>query len=276
MISDLELLDCCILAYQLHAQTFLCAPDPYGEQMQRQTIKLATADDKERRYRFLSAMESSLSSQVAGAARAPEYASIKGYVPGTHPLGSKVSVAPIPAKYDRISPRFPGFVRPDRDDGAERWIKYGAPSTLTDTIGHWQTRAYPQTNICPPVAGVPRGWIPSALSPAQPLPNQPDRLYCFEGGTGMSANAPYFGVWSLMGFVLARPFPRPPAAPQCYDLVVAFRGSRSGHMSPHRMGTVKITGTDPNPDWKTNLQDDFVVASEIASIQPPPPDGVMI
>ena len=33
MIDDLDLLDYCILAYQLHSQTLVFAIDPYGEQM---------------------------------------------------------------------------------------------------------------------------------------------------------------------------------------------------------------------------------------------------
>jgi hypothetical protein len=46
MITTLELLDYCILTYQLHAQTFLCAPDPYGEQMSQGEVGAGP----ERRY----------------------------------------------------------------------------------------------------------------------------------------------------------------------------------------------------------------------------------
>jgi hypothetical protein len=249
--DDVELLDLCTLAYQLHAQTLLCAPDPYGEQMMQATAGGA------RRYRFLDANAEILNNPPP--ARAQEYTGIKGY-PGPAAGGGHVTLAPIPAKYDRISPNFPGFVRPDRDSGTERWIKYATPAGTTSRIGHWQTFAYP-TNAGP-AAGAAAIPFASTLNPAQPPLGSPDRLYCFEGATGLTPQTP--GVWSLMGFVLARTRPnRPQNPPIPYDLVVSFRGSRSGHISLPRIDALMRAGIDPNPDWKTNLDEEFVNDTEI-------------
>jgi Lipase (class 3) len=245
--DDVELLDLCILAYQLHSQTLLCAPDPYGEQMQ-QTGRAHGA----RRYRFLNALEEVLRDQ--NHPRAQAFAGTHGY-DGAGQVGAEVRVAPIPCKYDRISPRFPGYVRPNRDTGGERWIKYLAPQAIRDRIGHWETWAYP-ANTYPP-AGAPVR-VASALSPAQPPPGSPDRLYCFEGATGDSPST-NTGILCLMGFVLARAHPNPPANPPIrHDLVIAFRGSRSGGAGPGRVGRIMMSQIDPNPDWKTNLDNEFV------------------
>ena len=135
--DDVELLDLCIFAYQLHSQTLLCAPDTYGEQMQQETAGGA------RRYRFLYALERLLYGQPpVNANRQAEVSNIKGYSNILN-SGPHVTVAPIPSKYDRISPYFPGFVRPNRDTGDERWIKYSVDGSITSTIGHWATFAYP-------------------------------------------------------------------------------------------------------------------------------------
>ena len=257
--DDVELLDLCILAYQLHAQTLLCAPDPYGEQMQ-QTKRAEGA----RRYRFLNALQQVLQDQ--NHPRAQEFAGAHGY-DGAGPVRAEVTVAPIPCKYDRISPRFPGFARPNRDfvkDDATRdegWIRYSTPARITNRIGHWETFAYPGNDYLPAGPPVP---VASTLNPPQPPPNAPDRLYCFEGATGDSPDTNHRGIWSLMGFVLARAHPNPPPNPPIpHDLVIAFRGSRSGTARAFRSAVVQI---DPNPDWKTNLDKEFVQNSRISGV----------
>jgi hypothetical protein len=257
--DDVELLDLCILAYQLHAQTLLCAPDPYGEQMQ-QTKRAEGA----RRYRFLNALQEVL--QDRQHPRVQEFAGTHGY-DGAGRVGPEVTVAPIPCKYDRISPRFPGFVRPNRDfvngddSRDEGWIRYSTPARITNRIGHWETFAYPGNDYPPAGPPVP---VASTLNPPQPPPNAPDRLYCFEGPTGDSPGTNKRGIWSLTGFVLARAHPNPPPNPPIpHDLVIAFRGSRSGAARAIRSAMRQI---DPNPDWKTNLDNEFVQNSRISGV----------
>ena len=73
-------------------------------------------------------------------------------------------------------------------------------------------------------------------------------------------------VWSLIGFVLARAYPnRPPNGPGGYDLVVAFRGSRSGDGSITRLTKTTFRKTDPNPDWQTNREVSFKLDPDIAA-----------
>ena len=90
-------------------------------------------------------------------------------------------------------------------------------------------------------------------------------LWPAEGGTGICPNTNSTGVWSLMGFVLARMRPNPPA----YDLIVAFRGSRSGRLSVPRLAALMASGVDPNPDWKTNLHNEYAIVQEIADVAAP-------
>lgn len=80
-----------------------------------------------------------------------------------------------------------------------------------------------------------------------------DRLYYFEGKTGMSwdrISAPIDGQKTILGYILERQLD--PNDPSKYDLHIAFRGSRSGNATT-ALGEA-YSSNKGNPDWVTDMQ----------------------
>ncbi len=249
------LLDLCILAYQLHAQTLIWPMDPYYEQVYDDDDKRDMA--KKRRDAFMSQVRTA-------TANRPDLHG-PGPCQGDDRSGwrSNLLLDPIIANYARIYPWRPSFTRPNREN--EKWIVYNTPSEITDLIN--EVRMVRYDSNAGPFAANPT-IQPDVIHRNRPALNRPkmpaatDLLYCFEGGTGAiggDSTQKQYAAWSMMGFVLARTVtdvelklstanlqnPQPVG----YDIYIVFRGSRSGALRP-RAALAKEKG---NPDWVTDL-----------------------
>ena len=256
MYADpVDLLDLCILAYQLHAQTLVMRADPYGEYMRSKTKSGDAAHTKgrHRRERFLQAVGVEMK-KLTRPTTGPSFGG-PGYMRSPQstmwPMNDKLD--PILSDYTRISPHLLGLVQSYK--GYDGWITYRSPTSITDPIGQVFMVEYGINNG--PNSQKPEGFVkPVAWPLAAPanLQTQPDLLYCFEGGTGGIRNKASDGaVWSLMGFVLAREDTASTQTQKPYDVFIVFRGSRSGRVSvPMRMSSYFFLSKG-NPDWVTDL-----------------------
>ena len=161
---------------------------------------------------------------------------------------------PILHRYDRISPHVPGFSRPTRDK--EGWILYDTSKEITSRIGEVYISQY-KHDFGPDLRS--SGVELAQLNGPRNAPAQPGdhRLFCFEGGTG-AAKKDHGSNWSLMGYVLQRRKSAAVSAP--YDIVIAFRGSRSGTT---RLAAARVSEVG-NPDWVTDLKLSLKEISEIS------------
>jgi hypothetical protein len=255
MYADtVDLLDLCILAYQLHAQTLYMRADPYGEYMRSKTKSGDAAHTKgrHRRERFLQAVGVEMK-KLTRPTTGPSFGG-PGYMRSPQstmwPMNDKLD--PILSDYTRISPQLLGLVQSYK--GYDGWITYRSPTSITGPIGQVFMVEYGINNG--PNSQKPEGFVkPVAWPLAAPanLQTQPDLLYCFEGGTGGIRNKASDGaVWSLMGFVLAREDTASTQTPKPYDVFIVFRGSRSGRVSGPRMSSYFVLSKG-NPDWVTDL-----------------------
>lgn len=236
--KEIFLLDLCILAYQLHAQTLLCPLDPYTEQLTPPNQLVGYHNIP--RHGFFASLR-------AFYTRNPPPVPLRG--PGEF-CGSQQdgwaannTLDPIFSDYSRVNPWMPAvvFARPGE------CLVYDAPrDEITNRIAGVYVARYTRTHG--PMHGSPACELfPSATAaimrpvtiPVNPQ-RQSDLLYCFEGGTGaLGDSAP---AMSLMGFVLVRQTQRG------YDIHIVFRGSRSGALRMHQ-AAVNARG---NPDWVTD------------------------
>ncbi len=248
------LLDLCIFSYQLHAQTLIWPLDPYYEQLIVDQHKKPTAWRKDfmagvRQHFVLPATDE--------ATHAPHLYRGPGSIFGAaNHWQPNDELEPIISDYSRIYPWRPSFTRPNRQK--EDWIVYNTPKLITDRINVVKMFRYSQAHgpngANPLVVG---GVAPLFTArPATVVSNKAatDWLYCFEGGTGIIPstgihNHKYFPIWSLMGYVLVVRDVNPGNNQlNHYDLVIVFRGSRSGKLRPKQT----IHSERGNPDWVTD------------------------
>jgi hypothetical protein len=256
------LLDLCVLAYQLHAQTLIWPMDPYAEQMQAQRAKgrkipaaEKTAPHTRRRAFWAATRQYFQQGGGNNPFRGPASTraqQAQGWINNLH-------LDPIIQNYRIADPWRPALTRAERGKG---WIVYRTPHEITDHISRVYLAEYDANagpDARPPLAphasisllrNRPPGFVPQV---AGPLRN--DLLYCFEGGTG-SHNADDGAAWSLMGFVLAEQIP----ASNDYNIYIVFRGSRSGFLRPRE----SMSRRSGNPDWVTDL-DEVPIAKTIVN-----------
>jgi hypothetical protein len=246
-LSNVYLLDLCILSYHLHAQTLIFPFDPYYE----------FSKDDAKRDALMEALRFAYKGDFS--LHGP------GSCQGTKAEGwdSNDGLEPIFSDYKRIHPWRPSFTRPDAKN--EPWIVYDTPIEITRRIGavtmvRYSPKAGPYSKLPKqPVVEVDsiQTGNPSATTP------QPDLLYCFEGGTGAVYPDPtqtqtqqQYAAWSMMGFVLAHELEdqasssSSSSSSSSYDVFIVFRGSRSGELRPAQAGWKEMG----NPDWVTDLQ----------------------
>ena len=238
-------LDLCILAYQLHSQSLIWPADPYYEQL----LKHGEGTGR-RRQEFIAEVATNFKSPRTGTVQLPNPNAVYRGPGACMGWGeTNPTLDPIISDYDRINPWRPCFVRPLRH--RDPWLVYNAPTVITSRIGRvlvakWTGSPYVANSqrVLDELTAAQQGQ-PARL---QPPANAQDWLYCFEGATGADTthdSDKRWPAWSLMGFVLVRQG----AAPQNYDVHIAFRGSRSGKLRPTQAGARK-----GNPDWVTDLQ----------------------
>ena len=231
-----HLLDLCTYCYQLHNQTLIWPMDPYYDQF---------SGIKGRRNGFMA--------EVHRRAALPQ-----GPYDGKHGPGvlnglpsaqTNQDLDPIISDYNQINPWQPSVVRPNREE--EGWILYNTPKEITQRI-KWVRLARYESGSDAQNPKVKLYSIPG-LADDQ---SQPDRLYCFEGGTGEIKRKNKKPAWSVMGLVLARKddsVPKIPgntsAHPYPYDVYIVFRGSRSG--DPRALRALRKERG--NPDWVTDM-----------------------
>jgi len=232
-LSDVYLLDLCILSYHLHAQTLIFPFDPYYEFSKGEARRNALMEDL----------------RVASAGKFKLHG--PGSCQGTKAAGwdSNDGLEPIFSDYELIYPWRPSFTRPDAKN--EPWIVYDTPIEITRRIGAVRMVRYSQK--AGPYSKQPVVEVDS-IQTGNPSATtaQPDLLYCFEGGTGAlyrdPAQAPTqqeYAAWSMMGFVLAHELEDQEGtsstsssggSSSSYDVFIVFRGSRSGKLRPMQAG----------------------------------------
>ena len=262
--DDVDLLDLCILAYQLHAQTLVMRTDPYGEYM-RSKGRARHIPGAQRRRRFLEALSEEIDA-LPRPLQGPSYAG-PGFMrspvqnqrnnpPLSWPNNNLLD--PVLSDYSRVCPHLPGLVQQYKHH--EGWIIYRARTSITDRIGRVFVVEYDSNNgpssanptfHHPNPAPYPHPEVPCPLQAPAANP-QPDLLYCFEGGTGGAASNDG-KIWTLMGFVLAREDTASAQPQKPYDVFIVFRGSRSGRFSAARtLGSLSVS--KGNSDWVTNTE----------------------
>jgi hypothetical protein len=264
--DEIYLLDLCILAYQLHAQTLIWPMDPYYEQM---VPEKSESHLRNRRTKFKRALSEYL--KLSRRNDDPERSTVisKLHGPGicqdvkSSGWGSEnATLDPILANYQRIFPWAPSFTRPNA--AREPWIEYNTPKVITTPIGvvnmvSYKSDAGYYSNKRDDEKVQVEVIHPSRPNSLKGPPAATDLLYCFEGGTGAIGESrkeeQQYPVWSMMGFVLAR------AKSVGYDVYIVFRGSRSGALRP-KQSVVKESG---NPDWVTDMDFFEVVEDNVIS-----------
>jgi hypothetical protein len=253
MHDPVFMLDLCILAYQLHAQTLVMPPDPYAEQM-RQDATVKTGD---RRRRFLDSLQEEIVRGNYPLWRGPAVLrgkSATGWI-------ENPDLDPVVSDSTRICPHVPGLVRQNRDE--EGWLFYRTPRStqppangiaetigITGTIGTVKVFEYASAagpnlnpNLNPPQIQQQVITLPAVPAPIPAPAHTNDRLYCFEGGTGCTkienTDHKAGAIWSLMGYVLAREDATSTATPKQYDVFIAFRGSRSDAVPLKRLNKAR-------------------------------------
>lgn len=257
--KNVYLLDLCIFAYHLHAQTLIWPMDPYYEQMAK--------GKKDYRSQFMARVR-----QYFTSPRTDELIP-NGQVLPTHIYRGPGSVKPqnwgwkensrlepIISDYHQIYPWRPGFTRPTSID--EPWIVYNTPRVITDRIEKVYAVRYSERNGPDSNRSAVDG-LQNALYDQRPTtvkslttPTATDWLYCFEGGTGAiedKGKTRTYPVWSMMGFVLVE------KDGSNYNLHIIFRGSRSGQLRP-----VEAFREKGNPDWVTDLDSTGLPTSQLS------------
>ena len=232
----IHLLDLCTYSYQLHNQTLIWPMDPYYDQLSGPTG---------RRNGFMA--------EVHNRAASPQGPYVGKHGPGVlnglAPAQTNQDLDPIISDYNQIDPWKPSVVRPNRE--TEGWILYNTPKEITQRLKWVRLARYDSGSD----AQNPKVKLHSIPGLAEDL-LQPDRLYCFEGGTGEIKRKNKKPAWGVMGLVLARKDDSAPqnpginsAHPYPYDVYIVFRGSRSGDPRWSRA----LSEERGNPDWVTDM-----------------------
>ena len=213
-VDDLQQLDLCLLAYQIHNQSVLWPLDAFYEEWAR--------PGSSRRDNLL--------------ALAHKYASTRPSLRGPGaPRGwpTNPGLDPILFDYRRIEP-WRGAVL--NDGISHRYLS--ASHVLVDPIADVAVCEYGAHR-----EGRPTNPMITVVA-ERAHPQATDRLYAFEGATGALDGQP--PAWSLMGIVLERHHA------SGYDVHVAYRGSQSG--SAHRAAFQGFVQEMGNPDWVTDME----------------------
>jgi len=227
------LLDLCIFAYQLHAQSLIWPVDPYYERLGRA------------RSQFMAQVHTK-----SGLFRAAHAAERRYRGPGPF-IGepaegwlSNPRLDPIVADYRLINPWRTAFTSPEKP----QWIVYDTSQKIIGRIGVVKMVQFEQQQG--PYHDAPQVTVIS-IDPQQPALANPatatSLLYAFEGGTGSthpSNDATMPAIWSLMGYALAEDT----TDGEGYNVFIVFRGSRSGIV---RM--IDAKNRKGNADWVTDL-----------------------
>jgi hypothetical protein len=227
-----HLLDLCTYCYQLHNQTLIWPMDPYYDQF---------SGIKGRRNGLMAKVHEYAAAQ-------PKSTLLRG--PGCLlKWDTNKDLDPILSDYSKIDPWKPSVVRPNRE--TEGWILYNTPEEITQRIKGVLLARYESGSD----AQNPKVKLDSIPGLAEHR-SRPDRLYCFEGGTGAIKRKNKEPAWSVMGLVLARKDDSAPkipgntsAHPYPYDIYIVFRGSRSG--DPRALRALRKERG--NPDWVTDM-----------------------
>ena len=213
-VDDLQQLDLCLLAYQVHNQSLLWPVDPFYEEWAR--------PGSSRRDNMLA-----LAHRYAAA-----QPSLSG--PGaTRGWPTNTALDPILFDYRQIEPWRGALVNTGT---SHRYLS--ACRSVVDPIGDVAVCQYGAHRDGRPID-------PTITVVAdQKHPDATDRLYAFEGATGALDGQP--PAWSLMGIVLERHHALG------YDVHVAYRGSQSG--SAHRAAYQGFVRERGNPDWVTDME----------------------
>ena len=120
------LLDLCIYAYQLHAQTLIWPMDPYYEQWRES--KGSEGERGKRRYDFMDQVRECIRTGTLGRIdkwRGP------GVCTGPNWPHNDL-LDPVISDYSRLNPWLPSFSRPDME--SDGWIVYNAPKPIKGRI----------------------------------------------------------------------------------------------------------------------------------------------
>lgn len=235
-------LDLAIYTYQLYTQSLVWPFDPYYEEMTNISGGRRALMDIVDNWAI-----------ATGNAQTAADVGFEGYRGPGRLSGFDDNPAhdPIIYQYNRIHPWSTAI-----SNAEGRWAEYLTPTHITRRIKD----AY----VCYRTTGKPEGTVTLDALPARPKDAEPgasDVLMAFEGGTGDRGEPGQPASHSLMGLVLVRQG----AAPEDYDVHIAFRGSRSGSGLRALLQAVPSQRAQGNPDWVSDLGTRLVGASFIST-----------
>jgi hypothetical protein len=221
-------LDLSVLAYQVHANTFVWPFDPFYE---------VSAGDREVRPEKLSSIRDW--AKMDGRAYSSQSREPDGFRgPGLlNGFEDNPTHDPIIYEYSQVYPWRKALVY-----SGLKWTEYAAPREITANIQ--------SVHVCFRERGASRNQVAFKSIATRPgsVSSTGDTLLVFEGGTGDKGEPGRPESQSLMGLILVRD--RPGGG---YDVHVAFRGSRSGRVERAALQAFSDSDAKGNPDWITDL-----------------------